>query len=75
MLVRSQFAIEFDLPQTLAMAGLLRLHPAQRPHRFQLEPFPAANTLIERSMPHGPRVDGSGERCHRRGDYHELRCS
>jgi len=28
MLIRSGFAIEFDLPQTVAMIGLLRLHPS-----------------------------------------------
>jgi transglutaminase-like putative cysteine protease len=28
MLIRSEFGIEFDLPQTVAMIGLLRLHPS-----------------------------------------------
>ena len=28
MLIRSEFEIEFDLPQAVAMIGLLRLHPS-----------------------------------------------
>ena len=32
MLIRSEFAIEFNLPQTVPMIGLLRLHPTLDPH-------------------------------------------
>jgi transglutaminase-like putative cysteine protease len=32
MLLRSEFAIEFNLPQTVAMIGLLRLYPTLDPH-------------------------------------------
>ena len=42
MLIRSEFAIEFNLPQTVPMTGLLRLHPtldaaARGPERLVVE--------------------------------------
>lgn len=67
MLVRSQFAIEFDLPHAVAMIGLLRLHPSldarvRGEERLQVE-HRVAETVAELVIE--DYVDRFGNRCSR----------
>src|SRR5580704_18093607 len=69
MLIRSQFAIEFNMPQDAAMVGLLRLHPSldaqlRAPEMLTVEPLGFSNgsragVAIEEY------VDSHGNRCSR----------
>ena len=67
MLVRSQFAIEFDLPQSVAIIGLLRLHPSldervRGAETLSAESLQDANAI---SIAIDEYVDSFGNRCSR----------
>jgi transglutaminase-like putative cysteine protease len=67
MLVRSQFAIEFDLPQPVAMIGLLRLHPTldarvRGPEQLQVEHLQGDSSA---ALAVDEYLDGFGNRCSR----------
>ena len=67
MLIRSEFTIEFHLPQTAAMIGLLRLHPAldsrtRFPEDLRVEQVDGDTS---RSIPVDEYIDGFGNRCSR----------
>lgn len=67
MLVRSQFAIEFDLPQSVAMIGLLRLHPSfdarvRDAETLSAEHLEEGNAAL---IPIDEYVDAFGNRCSR----------
>lgn len=67
MLIRSQFAIEFDLPQAVAIIGLLRLHPSldvrvRGEERLSAEHVEAAGV---NAIPLDEYVDAFGNRCSR----------
>ncbi len=68
MLVRSEFAIEFNLPQTVPMIGLLRLHPSidpqvRFPEMLKVEHLPEAAAPIEIAVEE--YMDSFGNRCSR----------
>ena len=67
MLIRSEFEIEFDLPQSVAMIGLLRLHPslddAVRGKEMLKVEHIDGTALAD--VPFDEYVDGFGNRCTR----------
>ncbi len=67
MLIRSGFGIEFDLPQTVAMIGLLRLHPSldeavRGDEILQVEHVDGTTVT---TIPSDEYVDSFGNRCTR----------
>ena len=67
MLVCSEFKIEFHLPQTVSMIGLLRLHPSldgmvREPETLQVEHLEGETAS---SVPIEEYVDSFGNRCSR----------
>lgn len=67
MLVRSCFAIEFDLPQAVAVIAMLRLHPLFDERVCGLETLAVEHLEAEASLPIAvdEYVDGFGNRCSR----------
>ena len=67
MLIRSEFVIEFHLPQEAAMIGLLRLHPSLDPRVQAPEVLLAESFEQEPSQPIAVAeyVDSFGNRCSR----------
>ena len=68
MLVRSSFAIDFDLPHPVAMIGLLRLHPSFDERVRAAEILRVAHLLADGSAADllaDDYVDGFGNRCTR----------
>ena len=68
MLVRSGFGLEFDLPQAVAMIGLLRLHPSldgrvREREVLEVEHLEADGSAI--AIPVEDYLDGFGNRCSR----------
>ena len=68
MLIRNEFAIEFNMPQAAAMIGLLRLHPSldarvRFPEMLKVEHLDAAGTAAEVKV--DEYVDVYGNRCSR----------
>ena len=69
MLIRSEFAIEFGLPQDAAMIGLLRLHPSldaqvRAPEVLVVEQL-NLQTGVHREVALQEYVDSHGNRCSR----------
>ena len=67
MLIRSQFAMEFDMPQEAAMIGLLRLHPSLDPRQRGEERLVAEHVYAGRgqALALDEYLDGFGNRCSR----------
>ena len=67
MLIRNQFAIEFDMPCESAMVGLLRLHPSLDERRQAEEQLLAEHVEagIGQALAMDEYLDGFGNRCSR----------
>ena len=67
MLIQSEFGIEFDLPRSVAMIGLLRLHPSlddaiRGEEALHVEHIDGQTVS---AIPHSDYVDSFGNRCTR----------
>ncbi len=67
MLIRNQFAIEFDMPRESAMIGLLRLHPSLDRRRQGEENLLAEHVEagVGQALETDEYLDGFGNRCSR----------
>ncbi len=70
MLIHSEFAIEFNLPHTVPMIGLLRLHPSldsqvRFPESLKVEHLPAEAGAAPAEVEIAEYVDSFGNRCSR----------
>lgn len=67
MLIRSEFEIEFDLPQTVAMVAMLRLHPSLDSCVRGAEVLRADQLMVDAVVPIELEEyqDGFGNRCSR----------
>ena len=65
MLIRNQFAIEFDMPRESAMIGLLRLHPSLDERRQGEERLLAEHVEggVGQKLAVDEYLDGFGNRC------------